>query len=136
MKAKIPVIVLIILMTFCIGLLSCNTDKNETNDFLIKVDSIHVPETIVSGNTFEIKFYGVIGFNGCYSFKSFNTVNNGGTIIVEAWGTSDFSNLLCPDALVTLDGYTLKLTISVPGIYKLIIHEPGNLSLETQIKVN
>ena len=136
MKAKIPVIVLIILLTLCIGLLSCNTDKNETNDFLIKVDSIHVPETIVSANPFEIVFYGVIGFNGCYSFKSFNTVNNGSTIIVEAWGTSDFSNLLCPDALVTLDGYTLKLTIPTPGIYKVIIHEPGNFSLITQLKVN
>jgi hypothetical protein len=136
MKASIMTYILPAVFTICVSTFSCNKDKNETNDFLIKVDSIKIPEIITSAVPFDVEFFGTIGFNGCFSFKTFNTVDNGSSITIEAWGTSDFSNLLCPDALVSLNGYKLTLTIPYPGIYKMIIHEPGNYSLTKQINVN
>lgn len=136
MKALTIGTILLAMLAVFTGVYSCKTDKNETNDFLIKVDSIKVPEKISSSVPFDIEFFGVIGFSRCYSFKTFNTVKNGNSYTIEAWGTSDFSDLTCPEELISLDDYKLNLTIPYPGNYRVIIHEPGNYSIALQITVD
>ncbi len=58
--------ILFILSTF---LLVCSCEKEQEPDyesFLIKVESIQIPQNIAVNEPFEIKFYGTIGNNGCY----------------------------------------------------------------------
>jgi len=121
---------------FCLIFFSCRNDLSSNSDFLIHVDSIRVPETVIQAKSFDIEFFGVIGFNGCYSFKTFNRVVKGNEITIEAFGTLDEKSGVCPDVLVTLDGIKLSSTINLPGIYQIIIKEPDSFTLIKQIIVN
>lgn len=120
----------------CLIFLSCVKDASSSSDFLVHVDSIRVPETISHSTSFDIEFFGVIGFNGCYSFKTFNRVIHGNDITIETFGTLDNKNLVCPDVLVTLNGKKLTTIISIPGTYQIIIKEPDSFSLIKEIIVN
>jgi hypothetical protein len=101
-------------------------DSGGYSDFLIKVDSIHCPDSVMPNTRFDIEFFGVVGFNGCYSFKTFNQHVSDFDILIEAWGTYDNSSGICTDALVLLNGQKLGMTFAKPGIYRLEIAEPDN----------
>lgn len=117
-------------------ILSCHNDKDTSNDFMITVDSIKVPDTISSATPFDIEFFGTIGFDGCFSFKTFNLINKENDIIIETWGTYNTKNGICPTEMVSLDGQKLRLTIPLPGKYRIVINEPASYSLVKQITVN
>jgi len=121
---------------FCLIFFTCSNDLSSTSDFMIHVDSIRVPETVNQSKSFDIGFFGVIGFNGCYSFKTFNRVIKGNEITIEAFGTLDEKSSVCPDVLVTLDGIKLSTTISISGTYQIVIKEPDSFTLIKQIIVN
>ena len=118
----------------CIMLFSCNLDQNSSsNDYLIRVDSIHAPDTVVSNTAFNVVFFGTIGFDECASFKTFNRTDNGYDIGIEAWGTYNSTPAVCPPALVTLNGQKLSLTFPFPGVYRISILDPGAVTLVKQI---
>ena len=117
----------------CIMLFSCNLDQSSNNDFLIKVDSIHTPDSVVSNTTFDIVFFGTIGFDKCTSFKTFNQTYNNNDVDIEAWGTYNSTPAVCPPALITLDGQKLPMTLPFPGVYRILIQDPGAITLVKQI---
>jgi len=126
MKIKL-IIGLFIPLTICVMIASCsNDDSGGNSDFLIKVDSIHCPDSVTSNTRFDIEFFGLIGFNGCFSFKTFNQHVNNFDITIEAWGTYDNSSGVCPEMLVLLNGQKLGMTLAKPGIYRIEIIEPDN----------
>jgi hypothetical protein len=131
-----PLISIFSIAGFCLIFFSCRNDLTSNSDFMIHVDSIRVPETVSQAESFDIEFFGVIGFNGCYSFKTFNRLIKGNEITIEVFGTIDNMSRVCPDALVTLDGIKLATTITIPGTYLIIIKEPDSYSLVKQITVN
>lgn len=116
---------LFIALIICSIIASCSDDDSgAVSDFLIKVDSIHCPDSVMSNTRFDIEFFGIIGFNGCYSFKTFNQHINDYDILIEAWGTYDNNATICPEALVLLNGQKLGMTFAKPGIYRIEIAEP------------
>jgi hypothetical protein len=117
----------------CIVFSSCQNKLTTTNDFLIKVDSIHFPDTVPTFTQFNIEFFGIIGFNGCVKFKSFMSSTNDNRITISAWGTFDDKAGTCPDMLVSLDGIKFNTTFTSPGTYLIIVQEPDNSSLVVQI---
>jgi hypothetical protein len=123
MKTKTPYTIGLIL-AICALLASCSNANNTYTDFLIKVDSIHCPDSVISNASFDIEFFGIIGFNGCYSFKTFNQRLADNDITIEAWGTYDSNAGICPAALVTLDGQKLSMSLFTPGLYRIKISEP------------
>jgi hypothetical protein len=123
MKRKFPYTIGL-LMTIYALFASCSNHPDTYSDFLIKVDSIHCPDTVTANTKFDIEFFGIIGFNGCYSFKTFNQRFNDEDITIEAWGTYDTSSGACPAALVKLDGQKLGMNIGIPGLYRIEIAEP------------
>jgi hypothetical protein len=129
-------LILAIVIVIFIGLLSCHDDSSSSDDFMVKVDSFKVPAEVTSATPFDVVFYGTIGLNGCYSFKTFNQVIKGNDISIEVWGTFDYKTGTCPEELVSLDGYKLNLSIPFPGTYRIIIKEPADYTLVRQITVN
>lgn len=136
MKATISFLCFLSILTCCLIPSSCLTDSATQSDFQIKVDSIHSPDSVASNTQFDIEFFGTIGFDGCLSFKSFKKTYQNNDIIIEAWAGWDDSAGECPTVLVSLDGKKLNMTISLPGIYRLIIKEPGSTSLIKLITVH
>jgi hypothetical protein len=120
----------------CLLFLSCKNELSSSSDFLIRVDSVRAPLSVSSGTSFDVEFFGTVGYDECNSFKTFNKVNNNNKIIIEAWGTYDKTDGTCLPGLVLLDGQKLNLTIEFPGTYNIVIKEPENFVIIRQITVN
>ena len=136
MKKIKSVFLFMLVITICLFLRSCLSEPYTYGDFLIKVDSIHIPDTITLNIPFDIKFFGIIGFDGCHSFKTFNQTVKNNDIMIETWGSYENKNGLCPAVMVYLDGQKLNMTFHTPGIYNIKIIEPDNTSFMRQITVN
>jgi hypothetical protein len=121
---------------FCCILFSCNGGPYQVKEFLIKVDSIHVPNVVSSNTPFDIAFFGTVGDNGCFRFEAFRQNFNNNDIYIEAWGSLDYQATVCPAVMVYLDGRKLSLTIPEPGIYNLKLGQPDANPLIKQITVN
>ena len=136
MKKIKSVFLFVLVITICFLLRSCLNESYTYEDFLIKVDSIHLPNSITLNIPFDIEFFGTVGFDGCYSFKTFNQTVKNNDIMIETWGTYEIKNGICPAVLVYLDGQKLNMTFHTSGIYNLIIIQPDNTSFVRQITVN
>ncbi|TAL67414.1 MAG: hypothetical protein EPN88_07580 [Bacteroidetes bacterium] len=136
MKKFKSVFVFLMVITVCFFLRSCFSEPYSYEDFLIKVDSIHIPDTISLNIPFDIEFFGIIGFDGCHSFKTFNKSVKNNDIMIEAWGSYENKNGICPAVMVYLEGQKLNMTFHTPGNYNINIIQPGNTSLVRQITVN
>lgn len=114
------------------------TSCKETEDydyFLVKVDSVLIPDAINANEPFEVKLSGIIGYNGCSSFERFITERQDSMIFVEAWGKLKTNSNICPDAVVGLNKEKLKYVIDGEGIYTLKVKQPDGTYLDWQIEV-
>ena len=114
---------------------SCKNDSFSANDYLIKVDSIHSPDSVISNNPFDVVFFGIVGFNTCQQFKTFNTVYNNNDVNIEAWGTDNSNGALCGEGIVYLDGHKVTLSFFQKGSYRIEVNEPNDIALVKQIIV-
>jgi len=135
MLTKRSYFLLLSIMIVYLSLSACKLDSDNNNDFLIKVDSIHTPEIIYSGKTFNLVFYGTIGYNECYSLTNFNVGYNGNDINIQTKGKFNYKEGKCPVGLVTINGQELPLTIQLPGDYRIIIQQPDYSVLVKKITV-
>ena len=120
-----------------LSVMSCESEKGpEYSFYRIAVDSIQVPENIRAGEPFEIRFYGVVGTDGCHQFSRFDTKMNAAMLSVELWGRRATGEIIfCPDVMVYLEGRTLELTVDQPGEYILEVRQPDGDPLEKDIQV-
>ncbi len=123
------------LMIFLSGHFSSCQKDEDYEYFLIQVDSVSIPETILANQSFELEFFGYIGHNGCYSFSEFVSEKQNRTILVEAWGKLNVKSTICPDVMVGLNGEKLSLLLKETGNYNLKIKQPNGTFLERQILV-
>jgi len=135
MKKNLPLSLLLLVLIIIITLGSCIEDPPALDNYLIQVDSIHLPDNITADNPFFIEFYGIVGFDGCHSFENFNLTYKNNDIYIETWGFFDNKAGTCPDVVVMLNGQKLNITIPFPGTYTLFIVEPYGYDLVKQIVV-
>jgi len=106
---------------------SCTTEQNKGyHDFIIYVDEIFLPDTISVNDTLSIKFNGLIGTDGCHTFKHFDVASSGSTLNITLWGTKPVINPGCNKIMVYLDGKEYKTKFSKPGLYKIIVTKSEN----------
>ena len=136
MKTTTLIVKLLTLTIISYILFSCDKAPKKLDPYLIKVDSIHLPEIISSNIPFEIEFFGKIAGDGCHIFEEFNQslVNN--DINIEAWGNYLEYTGVCPTVEVYLTGHNLTVTLPSSGIYNIKIKQPDNSFLAIQITVN
>jgi hypothetical protein len=103
--------------------------------FMIKVDSIQIPEIILANETFEIQLFGLIANSGCSQFSEFKTGKQGENIIIEAWGKRNKNAVVCPGVEVYLQKEKLLYRISEKGKYTLKIKQPDGTFLMKEILV-
>jgi hypothetical protein len=113
---------------------SCQKDE-DYEYFLIQVDSVSIPETILANQPFELEFFGYIGHNGCYSFSEFFSEKQNKTILVETLGKLNVKSTICSDVMVYLNGKKFEFMLEEAGSYKLRIKQPNGTFLERQILV-
>lgn len=93
-------------------------------EFAVQVDSIQYPDTLMFGKTLNVKFFGTIGPNTCYSFSRFVGGVSQNQIDVAVYGkfTNDTAN--CAQVVQYLDGKTLNVNLKLPGTYIIHLVEP------------
>ena len=133
---KVSYIILLSVAAFFMFSLSCTKEPFTSSDFMIKVDSIKLPDIISAGIPFDIEFFGVVGSDACFSFKTFKRSSQNQTIVIEAWGTYAKTGESCTGPVVTMNGIKLNISFPVPGNYTIYIREPDTYALARQITVN
>lgn len=103
---------------------SCTkTDTPAITEFAIMVDSIVYSDTIAMDATLNIKYYGTIGPNSCYSFQRFDVAFVGDTIGTTAvGGVIDSEN--CFEEVQILDGETAKIYNMPKGKFIIVVNQP------------
>jgi len=129
--------IIIFYSIFLFGIFSsCEKEQVPNYEFfLIKVDSIQVPENIIANEPFDIIFYGTVGTNGCKQFSDFRTEKQNNDIMIEAWGKFDKNSNICPAVMVYLDGEKLNYLIKEKGNYTFKIKQTDDNYFEKQISV-
>ena len=105
---------------------SCGKKATDYEEYLIKVDSIAHPDTVAAGKSFAVRFYGIVGPNGCYRFIRFETEQSTG--ITKVWTVGERKagqNVMCPEYLPMLDGTVLNLTAPDSGSFNIAVINPG-----------
>ncbi len=125
---------IIIALIYFTGIITSCKETEDYDYFLVKVDSVLIPDAINANEPFEVKLSGIIGYNGCSSFERFITERQDSIILVEAWGKLRANSNICPDGVVGLNKEKLKYTIDDEGIYTLKVKQPDGTDLEWQIE--
>lgn len=90
----------------------CKKDSGpKVEEFIIQIDSIVHPDTINFGQDLSIKFYGLVGPDGCYAFDKLvpeysSELNE---LATECWGIHTFNDV-CTQALVYMNGQELLVS--------------------------
>ena len=114
----------IIVILFLTGGCKLGNNNSSFTEFAIQIDSIQHPDTVVFGKTLNIKFYGTIGPNDCYSFSRFVGGITGNQINIAAFGK--FSNgTVCASVMQYLTGDTLGVNLVTSGTYVIHVMEPA-----------
>jgi len=113
---------------------SCTPDKStQTEEYIIKVDSIQVTDNVRVGDKIMVRFFGIIGNNGCSSFKRYIVQSRGKMHTITVIGKRSVGeNLVCTENLPLLNGMTLALPTDSIGSNTVEIINPGIHNLITQ----
>jgi len=133
MKTFKTLIILLSFVSFFDLLTSCEKREDSENLFLVSVDSVKLPETILTNTPFDILCYGTIGTNGCSRFSHFVTEEKNKIITIETWAEFHETSSACPTVMVYLDGQRLNLNLKISGSYLLRLKGKDGMFLEKQI---
>ena len=134
---KIKTQIICIFSFIILGFMFCCEDPNapDYEYFMIKVDSVKIPEIILASETFEIQFFGFIAPSGCSQFSEYITEIQGENIIIEAWGKRNKNAGICPGIEVHLHDKNLLYRFNEKGNYTLKIKQPDGIFLLKEILV-
>lgn len=125
MKKNIIITSLFSLLLSLIIFSGCKNNDSNTEEYIIHIDSITHADTIGFGVDLPIKFYGVIGSDGCYAFNNFEVYYSNSTLSVTSWGIHTKSDM-CTQAIPYLDGETLLVSDIPEGEMTIeIVQEDG-----------
>lgn len=108
MKKHTISIIVISIISLLIAFSGCKKSDPDTEEYIIQIDSIIHPDTISFGESLEIKFYGVVGSNGCYAFYKFEPVYTNATLSVTTWGILTNDDM-CTEEIPYIVGETLMV---------------------------
>lgn len=100
--------------------------KSEIQEFVIKVDSIQLPDSVAVNEQFDVIFFGTIGHNGCYSFADFVVSEDSTGLSLMLKGHHEVSeNQICPTVMVMLNGKVYPHKFPAAGQYRIRVINPG-----------
>jgi hypothetical protein len=104
------------------------------NYFLVRVDSISIPDSISQTDTLKIKLYGTIGNNGNYAFDRFEAERSAHNLSLTVWGKYT-KNDYATQALVFLNK-EYPISTLYPGLFKINILQPDSTYLRDSVVVH
>lgn len=111
-------------------------DGPEIENFIIQIDSMVHPDTINFGDTLSIKFYGLVGPDGCYAFNELlaEYFEDAKELAVESWGIHAFNDV-CTDGEVYMNGKELLVTEIPVGENTIVAVQPDGPNISQNVYV-
>ena len=135
MHLKRNITALIVLTTIIFLTVSCSLKTTTIEPYLIKIDSLHAPDTVNLKTLFNIQIYGYVGPSKCYMFeKAYNFTNEQNEITIEAWGKYTYYGDPCVEEKIFMD-YKVELAVSAPGNYTIKGVQPNGTFAEKKLVV-
>lgn len=131
------IILLITLFVVLLGtfIISCKkSDNPEISYYIINIDSIVTPDTISFDQSLQIKFYGVIGPNGCYEFYRFEPNYDSNKLTIIPWGLNT-NQEICTENLPMLYGTELLFNGLNYGESEIIVMKPDSTKIRQLVFV-
>lgn len=100
-----------------------NTDYPNYTEFVMQIDSIQYSSSVLLGRNLNIKFYGTIGPNGCYTFSRFDPSLQGRNINITVYGKHSDATT-CDTATSYLEAATLTVAQLDTGRYIIHVSQP------------
>jgi hypothetical protein len=109
---------------------SCVTDLGDET-FIVRVDSVHSPESIQLNQTIAFYLFGTIGYDGRYSFSHFQVRRSSSQTELTVWGRKRELEAY-NTAVWKLDGGAFRIAPTNRGNFILAIRQPdGSLLRDT-----
>jgi hypothetical protein len=135
MNASKTTIQLIILITFCHVIISCESvsykEPLDTESIWVKVDSIKYPSEIISRVPFVMEFFGNIGNKGCYHSAGYIGSSSTNEYIIKIYANIIPQSRECSKMM----DFRTYMAFPSEGIYNFKIKQPDNTFLVKQITV-
>ncbi len=123
------VTVLALLFTSC-----TKTHVPEVSYFMVRVDSISIPDSSSQADTLKIKLYGTIGNNGNYAFDHFEANRDSHKLNLAVWGKYT-DNDYATQAIVCLGGKEYPVFPLYPASFNINIRQPDSTFLRDSLGV-
>lgn len=120
------------------SLFGCSSAQEPSTDpvmFQVKVDSISHPATVALGDTVDVKFFGVVGPDGCHAFSHFLVIRQPSSVDFSVWGKRAVADA-CPTVMVYLNGKTYRYIPSQRGTLQITIHQPDGSTFRDSLMVH
>ncbi len=106
----------------------CREPQPRYDYFIIKVDSMNVPDSVSHNDSLSVRLFGTIGGNGAYSLDRIDTTCSGRDLDVTAWGRFDRQAENVVSWFVQLD-QSITFAPSAPGPVRIRVHQPDSTIL-------
>ena len=127
MKRSIIWVLVIALASIIYFSSGCKKKSNETVEFIMAVDSIAHADTIPLGEVLEIRFYGVIGPNDCYSFSRFEPAFGPTNMQFTLYG-KEVKRDDCAGSVQYLNGGGIGITDATAGEWTITVLQPEGVT--------
>lgn len=116
----------ILLFTALFLLMLVRCDEPGYTRFVIKIDSLAHPDTVMVSQQVDFEFYGVVGRDGCHRFDTIQMEPLSDSLVrFTAWGERPGYQTVCPAVMVYLEGETYAISFATPGWQRIQVHQPG-----------
>ena len=127
----------LVILLISFSVIGCSQTEGPSTDpvlFQVKIDSISHPSSVALGDTADIRFFGVVGPDGCDSFSHFLVIRQPASVDFAVWGKRSQANA-CPAVMVYLDGNSYGYIPSQQGMLQISIHQPDGSTLKDSLLV-
>ena len=102
--------------------------------FQIRVDRLECAREAAVGDTLHLRFWGLVGSDGCHEFAHFRTERDSFSVDVAVMGVVQ-PMAGCPEVIVMLGGQELSIHPLYEGDLTVVVHQPGGSVLVDTVHV-
>ncbi len=103
--------------------------------FQIGIDRLDCADEAAVGDTLSLRFWGLVGSDGCHEFAHFITERDSHRLDVTVMGVVQPLGG-CPEVMVMLGGEELQVYPLYKGDLTVVVHQPGGSVLVDTVRVS
>jgi hypothetical protein len=101
-------------------------EPDEYTYYRIRIDSMYAPDSIPSTSNLEIRFWGYIGDDSCYSFSHFQALQQQNELDVTLWSKHHYVyRQTCPSANIRIENVVFRVFGLSPPSMRIRVHQPN-----------